>query len=151
MPRAEAKISLGSVPNALSITPVFPPSSALFFLPTPFRRPIPPPLLYYPPPSPLPSLSYPAASLRPVNSGPTYSHNRLVTYEPGLSSASRHRSIIGRVEMYYMAVFWSLDRLNQGNLAVSFEPGRSLRRRHLFDLCFRELQDMSNPRNPQAS
>ena len=42
-------------------------------------------------------------------------------------------------------------RLNQGNLAVSFEPGRSLRLRHLFDLCFRELQDMSNPRNPQAS
>ena len=35
--------------------------------------------------------------------------------------------------------------------AVSFEPVRSLRRRHLFDLCFRELQDMSNPRNPQAS
>ena len=42
-------------------------------------------------------------------------------------------------------------KINQGNLAVSFEPGRSLRRRHLFDLCFRELQDMSNPRNPQAS
>ena len=42
-------------------------------------------------------------------------------------------------------------RLNQGNLEVSFEPGRSLRLRHLFDLCFRELQDMSNPRNPQAS
>ena len=44
-----------------------------------------------------------------------------------------------------------LYRLNQGSLAVSFEPGRSLRRRHLFDLCFWELQDMSNPRNPQAS
>ena len=43
------------------------------------------------------------------------------------------------------------NRLNQGNLEISFEPGRSLRRRHLFDICFQELQDMSNPRNPQAS
>ena len=44
-----------------------------------------------------------------------------------------------------------LDILNQGNLEVSFEPVRSLRRRHLFDLYFWELQDMSNPRNPQSS
>ena len=42
-------------------------------------------------------------------------------------------------------------RLNQGNLAVSFELGRSLRRRHLFNIYFWDLQDMSNPRNPQAS
>ena len=44
-----------------------------------------------------------------------------------------------------------LDILNQGNLEVSFEPVRSLRRRNLFDLYFWELQDMSNYCNPQAS
>ena len=53
----------------------------------------------------------------------------------------------GRNAKYYISVY----RLNQGNLEVSFEPGRSLRSWHLFDLCFWELQDMSNPRNPQAS
>ena len=42
-------------------------------------------------------------------------------------------------------------RLNQGKLAVSFEPGCSIRRRHLFDLYFWGLQDMSNPRKLQAS
>ena len=50
-----------------------------------------------------------------------------------------------------MRKFIEWSRLNQGNLSVCFEPGRSLRRRHLFNLCFRELQDMFNPRNPQAS
>ena len=56
--------------------------------------------------------------------------------------------MIDKVTIPYLNYFF---RLNQGNLAVSFEPGRSLRRRHLFNLCFRELQDMSNLRNPQAS
>ena len=57
---------------------------------------------------------------------------------------------IGRMENY-LETSSTTFRLNQGNLEVSFEPGRSLRRRKLFDLCFRELQYMSNPWNPQAS
>ena len=98
-PKAEDKGSLGSVPNVLNVATVFPPYSVLSSHPTP---PSPPSLVS----SLYPTSSSISCSL--LKSRLTCSDHRLGTCYPGLQSASRHRSRIGRVAMYCAAVFWNM-------------------------------------------
>ena len=88
-----------------------------------------------------------------------YKHFKLIYSDPQLNQVYSYRNIVATdypVSCHKGFCFKWFNklinyRLNQGNLAVSYEPGRSLRRQHLIDIYFQDLQDMSNPRNPQAS
>ena len=116
---AEAKGALGSLPNVSSVDTLLSSSLDPFYRPTMRCHPPPPPLFqsFYP----LkvlylcPFLLSPSAFLRPVNSSPTCYHHRLGTRNPGLWSASRHRSIIGRVAL-------SPDPLPVGHLPAGDMP-----------------------------